>query len=76
VKGLSPLNMSSTTSMSSGSPVSVGSSANLLCTGATADAYVQAYLADDDTDAWDDCDHRWPWVFHSGSWTASRGSDD
>jgi hypothetical protein len=76
VKGLSPLNMTSTTSMSSGSPVSVGSSANLLCTGATADAYVQAYLADDDTDAWDDCDHRWPWVFHSGSWAASRGSDD
>jgi hypothetical protein len=75
MKGLAPLNLSSTTSMSSGSPVSVPTTANLACSGTTPAVWVQSHLADDDTDSWDDCDSWWPWSWDNGSWGARHGSN-
>lgn len=76
MKALAPLSLTSTTSMSSGSPMTVPGSADLLCTQTTPSVYLQGHLADDDTDAWDDCGHRWPWHWGYGSWGAHHGGDD
>jgi len=76
VKPLAPLKMTTTTSMSSGSPVSVGSSSDLLCAGTASKVWIQGHLADDDTDAWDDCGDWWPWHFPAGSWFGLRGGND
>lgn len=75
IKPLAPLNMTSTTSMSSGAPVSVAASADLLCPGTGPSVGLQSHLADDDTDSWDDCSAWWPWNFESGSWLTRGGND-
>jgi hypothetical protein len=76
MKALAPLSLTSTTSLSSGSPMTVPGSADLLCGQTTSSVHLQGYLADDDTDAWDDCGHRWPWNWGNGSWSSHFGGDD
>lgn len=75
-KPLAPFSMTTPRKTSSGPPLDIASTADPSCAGTSASPSVEAHLAEDDTDPWDDCSGTWPWKFPAGGFGNRVGSND